>query len=341
MFAPDCKFDLPNGGIFHEFTNRVANLRFSQSQMKQLHWILLAACIIAMRSVVAEPLFDEQSKVTIRVSKDKDGNQVTEQQKVNYTPMQIYPDNKQKRVIIRETYQVSESDGQEGTRSNAKIDLFFAGADGHYPKSPSRTIEIPNVHEAKFFIDHWKALTFGCCDSESYGRLYDYAGDKPFLRYNEDYWRMEVPNAHNLVRFAGLALRDYVPGDAAESAIFKSNKDAVACLSYAAPGKPLASLYIKPKRPENWKDHSLHSGQLSVASKFPRDEVREQDHLITLWSLDGADAANKGKTAVSGVTITAPVFVDDSMETVTVRVENDKFADAKVDGKLLEAMAGQ
>ncbi len=297
----------------------------------------LTASSLAVPPSFAQTLFEEQSKETIKVTRGKDGQVVTEQQRVIYTPQMVYLEKQPILQILRETYRTSQQSNLEGVRSDVRVDLFRPGKDGRYPPAPSHSIGIPNVHEVKFLDDHWKAMTFGCCDAEPYGRLYTYGGDKPFLRYNEEYWRMEVPNSP-IARYAGFVLRDHVPGDAAEAAVFGEHPDAVACLAYAAPGKPLDSVYLEPRRGAE-KKPGLHSANFDVRSAYPRDEVRADQHTVQLWSLDGAVDANKNKTAVSGVTITAGVFVDDgSTETLTVRVENDRFTDIRVEGKTLGAI---
>ena len=313
-------------------------LHANRDGMKQNRFaamVLAAAGLAAALSAGAEPLFEEQSKETIRVTRNKDGQTVTEQQKVIYTPLAIYPQGERRRVIVRETYRTSQAEHLEGARSDATVDIFPADKDGRYPRSPGRSLEIPNVHEAKFLNDHWTALSYGCCDAETYGRLYTYEGGKPFLRYNGDYWQMEVPNSP-MTRYAGFVLRDQVPGDAAEVAIFSGHPDAVACLAYAAPGKPLDSVFLKPAKGAD--SHAVqHSGPLEVRSKSPSDEVRAGEHSIQLWSLDGAVAANKDKTSMSGVIISASAWMGDgTTETLTVHVENDRFANVRMEGKQLE-----
>ncbi len=312
-------------------------------------WIAvgIALGLLSTRGVNGEILFEAESRETVRVRRDAEtGRVVTEQQKVNYYPITLYRKEGTTSLVARETLQTSQDEGMEGIRSKLKAEFFVAGADGNYPKNPGVVVEIPDVHEARFLDDGWEALTYGCCDAETYGRLYAYDGKTPFLRFNERYWKVSVPNAPDKTRFVGMTLRAHVPNEAATEALFGGHPEAVVCVSYAAPGKTLDRVYLKPAKSAEADTLGLHTEKLELTSLSGRDEVHagngsDRPPDIEMWSMDGAAAENRGRKGVSGLVIAASVYLGDgSTESLRLEVENDRLVRPEMTGSRLKVDAG-
>ena len=294
-----------------------------------------------------EILFDAKADETIRVrlvgENSADRRTVVERQKVAFHHLTLWgnkvgaPDHQ---VIAKETINEVVDQGREGVESKLRVELFFAPENlGKFSSKPTQTIEIPDAHEAQFEDGYWSATTLGCCDAEPYSRMYAYGADHPFLRYNEKFWKIEVPNAHGLDRYVGMVIRAHVPNEAAADAIFGKDKRAVAAISLAAPGKPLDTVFLVAKEGVDSDKLSLHTEKLEARGTGPKDEQNAEGRTATLWSLDGAEKSTAGATSVKGVMVEAGVYVDDgSTETLRVEIEGDKFVHAQVMGDKLKAV---
>jgi hypothetical protein len=282
------------------------------------------------------PLFDNRSETTIRVHKEAEtGRVVIDQNRVAYHVLTLYGEETNQHLVAREAYRSQRDEGLEGEKSDLKVDFFMSGPDWKFPAKPTHSLELPNVHRAEFVDGYWKALTDACCDGETYGRLYTYGATKPFLRYNEDFAHIEVPNARR-DRFVGLVLRPHMPGEAAERAVFDSHPDAVACLAYAAVGKPLDTVYLRVRPGVKRDQLGLYTAYLKLSSATARDEVKDEGHSLTMWSLDGARAENKATDPVTGAVVDAAMYVEDTTQTLRVRVEADRLVEPSLTGTQLE-----
>lgn len=312
-----------------------------------LAFSLMLAAFVRPRTAAGAPadevLFDAKAEETIQVRTTGSGDDrrsVVEQQKVAFHYITLWGNAKEtpdRQVIAKETLRQVLDHAREGVKSDLRVDLFFTKQNlGKFPTAPTQTIEVPDAHEAHFENGYWTATTLGCCDAEPYSRMYAYGTDHPFLRYNGDFWKVEVPNAHGLDRYVGLVIRGHVPNNAALEAIFGNNKTAVAAVSLAAPGKLLDTLYVVPKPGVDEDRLGLHTEKLELRGNGPKDEQRSDVRLVTLWSLDGAQPATAGAKSIKGVTVEAGLFVDDgTTETIQAEIRDDKFVGAKVNGAKL------
>jgi hypothetical protein len=311
--------------------------------------LLLLTVFRALPCVAQEAgvLFDAKAEETIRVRVVGEGSDdrrtVVEQQKVAFHHISLWGDQDgaaDQQVIAKETLRQVLDDQREGVESKLRVDLFFAKENmGRFPSKPTHTLEIPDTHEAHFEDTYWTATTLGCCDAEPYSRMYKYGADHPFLRYNENFWKVEVPNARGLDRYVGMAIRGHVPNESAADAIFGKQRRAVAAVSLAAPGKPLSTVYLVATEGVDPERLGLHTEKLQLTGTGAKDEQHPDVRLVTLWSLDGAENSNAATQAISNVTVEAGVYVDDgTTETLRAEIKDDKFVNAKVTGNRLKAL---
>lgn len=307
------------------------------------------ACLslAAARAQDEKVLFANEAPEKVRVYISKETGMVTTQfTKVKFHDMRLF--NPDRRLIAKETIITEYGDGSEGETGKAKIEFYQATGDPNsseftLPKTPTQTINIPDIMQVEFQSDHWSATTFGCCDAEPYTRLYAYGADSPFLRFNSGYSMVEVPNAQ-LNRYVGIVVRAQVPNDSAVAAIFGSNTKAVAAVTYAAPGKQLQKLLLQPKDGVKEEDIPYHTMGIKLLSDSPRDvpgyqEDKTDPEVLTMWSIDVHPEKRDELKAVSGLTIQAEFAANDgTTDTVTIKVDDDKFGTPTVKSKTLEAV---
>ncbi|MDW3195268.1 MAG: YARHG domain-containing protein [Cytophagales bacterium] len=49
--------------------------------------------------------------------------------------------------------------------------------------------------DLKFKTNYFHAVEYGCCGEENYGELFTYNSDEPFLKFNESYFTVDIPNS--------------------------------------------------------------------------------------------------------------------------------------------------
>jgi len=312
--------------------------------------VLIAAvlsCSLAGHAQSKDVLFEAKAEETIRVKivggGDEDSRTAIEHQKVQFHHITLWattPDGANQAIVAKETIRELHDHAREGVESNLKVDFFHAkDSMAKFPTKPTQTLQVPGADEAEFTDEYWIATTHGCCDAEPYSRMYAYGADRPFLRYNEDFWKVEVPNSRGMERYVGLALRGHVANEAAEEAIFGKEKNAIAAVSLAAPGKHLHTVYIAPKEGQNADELGLHTENLLLRGTGDKDEQHPEVQLLTLWAMDGAEEKNARTKAVSGVIVEAGLFLDDgTTETLQVEIRDDKLVNPKIKGTKLRAL---
>src|SRR5262245_35900152 len=272
--------------------------------------------------------------------KKETGSIVTETRSVQYERVSGFDSRKdQQRILLARTIRTARTDdAQEGEESQLKVDFFMSSPDQKtFSAKPARTLEIPNAHETKFRRNHWQASTWGCCAAELYSRLYSYDSDKPFLRFNESYWTMEIPNKSDEMRFVGMLLRDHTPVKAGEEAAFGKHPDAVACVSFADLNGALGTVYLKAKARNTTEPLGLFSGEIRIIPDSAKDEVNEQEKSVRQWTADSYNTPKDTAPKFSNATIRAVIYANDDTETLTVRMMNDRLAGPKTEGNVLSA----
>ncbi|RJE74151.1 YARHG domain-containing protein [Reichenbachiella sp. MSK19-1] len=49
--------------------------------------------------------------------------------------------------------------------------------------------------DLRFATNYYHAVEYGCCGAENYGELFSYDSDEPFLKFNETYYTVDIPNS--------------------------------------------------------------------------------------------------------------------------------------------------
>lgn len=325
------------------------------------------AALLALGSLLfagqlpAQILFQGEASDTLTIRRaGATGTTVTDEQRVEFHHLTPYdhPSRELREIVAKSTLTTSRQANMEGSQSAARVEFYNAGANGVFPKKATHTLKVPNVHQVDFRDDYLEASTHGCCGSENYIRLYSFKGDKPFLRFNTSYAKIEIPNS-GIKRYVGALLRSQITSDAADEAIFGSNTSAVAAITYGAPDQPMKSLLLEPtiEAAESSKNQNGTRGQsvpvlgntagIKVASISSKDEIYDpgSDNLpveLQMFSLDpeqdGQESLKK-PDGISGLLITASFLtLDGTTETVSTRIDNDKFSTPEFTGKILKAV---
>ena len=286
------------------------------------------------------PLFKDSSVESLQISPDAEsGGAVIRKVAVNYHVL-YYTMPGGRDLIARETVRSNVVEASEGEQADATVDLFYRKKDQSYPQRPDHSTTVSEVSELKFNTDHWVGKTFGCCDAEPFLQLFGYGESKPFLYTNTKYAQINLPNA-NVNRYVGVVLRSQAPLDEWESAIFGSDKKALAAILYGAPGRPMQKLLLAPKKGVSEADAPYHTESLTLKAKNPKDEdgYNEDPNLskvLTQWSRDVSPDNSGGDGVPGGFEIIAKFAGNDGKpETVTVPVEKDKLGKPRLSGQTL------
>jgi len=62
-------------------------------------------------------------------------------------------------------------------------------------------------NDLKFSTNYYHAIEYGCCGAENYGELFSYNSTDPFLKFNESYFSIDVPNS-KIQMFIGYCHED-------------------------------------------------------------------------------------------------------------------------------------
>ncbi len=306
-------------------------------------WLLLmalaASCAAGFGADTSPTLFQGRSTESMIVTVDPEsGSALTNHTAVNYHSL-AYMNSRKHGLIARETIQKKYLESSEGDYSTATVDLYYGHADKTYSPRPDHTTTVTDASKIHFNNEHWTATSRGCCDTESFLQMFAYGKSTPFFYANSRYAQVNVPNAQ-VDRYLSVVMRAHTPADPIESAIFGTNKKAVAAILYGGRGMPLSKLLIQPKEGASELEIPYHTDSLTLKSASPKDddgynEDPKVSQVLTLWSQDTI-APTPPPATLSGFSIIATFAGNDGKpERIEVPIEKDHFGKAILSGPTL------
>lgn len=142
-------------------------------------------------------------------------------------------------------------------------------------------------HDLTFHPNYYLATLYGCCDTETYYEFYNYKSEVPFLKSNEKYFNIEIPNTP-IDLFIGY-----------NHEIIDTTKYIIAELTLSTLEGEINSVIFKTNNRQDFEDiMPYYTPSIELKSKSAKDVIRD-DEIITLWSLN----FEKDLNAISGFSV--------------------------------------
>lgn len=181
--------------------------------------------------------------------------------------------------------------------------------------------------DLQFKSNFYKAINRGCCGSESYAELYSYESNDPILKYNNDYFTVNIPNSQ-IRMFVGYSHRGYGRDDSNIGTLYLGTLDGlVSSITFVGTSPEIKEdliWYWSPKiefRTENESNRITSDGQEIRLNSSNRAKSLDDINDFSIYIEYLGDAS--GKTAQFKIpVINGKLNGDDELHTtITVVLE--------------------
>lgn len=164
--------------------------------------------------------------------------------------------------------------------------------------------------DLEFESNYFQAIEYGCCGAENYGELFSYDSDKPFLKFNKNYYTVDIPNS-KIHMFLGYCHEHSGRGGTTISTLYLSTLDGVvSSITFVATtqqSKEDLPWYWTPKielRTENEENKIIRYGQeiRLWGSNFAQSlsDINDFSVFIEFWSEGTGEKAQFNIPITSG-----------------------------------------
>lgn len=150
-------------------------------------------------------------------------------------------------------------------------------------------------NDIQFFTKYYRVVKYGCCGSENYYEFYNYESEKPFLKSNEEYFTIEIPNS-KIDLFIGY-----------NHEVGNKEKNIIANLNLATINGEINSILFKANNEKDFEDMLPYfTPKIEIITNSSEDQFRDKNK-IELWSMN----FEKQLDAISGFAVRI-TFIGDS-----------------------------
>jgi hypothetical protein len=132
--------------------------------------------------------FRNQGESYVSVTGDGE-NLETEINNISYSENYLNYQNDLSHYILKTTHLTKTHRGQEGQYSSIKVEIF------NIPDSKLISTIETESDDISIFTDFYKTGKYGCCGAEDYYELTSLWKNETFLKFNSNYYYIEIPNA--------------------------------------------------------------------------------------------------------------------------------------------------
>jgi len=131
-----------------------------------------------------------------------------------------------------------------------------------------------------FYYDYYQAVSYGCCGAETYNEFYSYQSENPFLKSNERFFIVEVPNT-SLKFFLAYCHSDN-----------NYNEKIIANLSLSTVEGERSKIIFKAKTQTDFDDILPYfTPDVQLISHQPENIIRG-DGIMDLWTKNSVNELN-------------------------------------------------
>ncbi len=169
------------------------------------------------------------------------------------------------------------------------IERTFTGAEKNPTVIYSETID-SNSHywattkyfdDLKFETDFYHAIEYGCCGAENYGELYSYSSDEPILKFNNDFFFVDIPNS-KIEMFIGYSHQE-----------FRRDGLSIAKLSLSSLEGVISTITFIAKDQRTKEDLPWYwTPKIELRSDDEKNQIITDLNEIRLWGCDFAKTLN-------------------------------------------------
>ncbi len=143
-------------------------------------------------------------------------------------------------------------------------------------------------NDIEFSCSYFRAINYGCCGSEDYNELFNYVSDEPFLKFNEEFFLVDIPNS-KIEMFVGYSHKESGREELGIATLYLSTLDGV-----------VSSVTFTAKNAEDKEDMIWYfTPKISLRTSNGKNKINSSGKKIQLWESNSA----KSTSDVNGFSI--------------------------------------
>lgn len=136
--------------------------------------------------------------------------------------------------------------------------------------------------DLKFESSYFHAVEYGCCGAENYGELFTYNSDEPFLKFNQSYFTVDIPNS-KIHMFLGYCHEHSGRDGSTISTLYLSTLDGVvSSITFVANNQK-----TKEDLPWYW------TPKIEIRTENEKNKIIKDGQEIRLWGSNFANSLNE------------------------------------------------